>query len=692
MKILGLAALMTASAVPSNCRLYLAGQYDWGNRRGFYLDFEGSKLAELPVILGLADGTDWRFISHRPGFLPDRDYRIRAVIGPDKGALWVDGRLVAESPGRWQPATEAMLEVNYRPAWADELGDWLGIVRTVEVEVSRDRQTVARKSFDWQGAAARPVPLQLFEPGQPASEPLALQAGDTVTVDCQLRFALADLQRWSPLVDRYGQHRFADWPEKVHSDEELRADIAQEDARLAQMPPSPDFDQYGGYLKAGWREAPTGFFRTVRRGGRWWLITPTGHPCFYLGVCSVPAQTWETTPVSGREFLFEWLPPREPPWAAAWNANLWGLEDGTEYVCFYTCNLIRKYGPIGWAEQAEERALRRIRAWGFSGGGKWGAPASMVSLPVLGCGGTPRLANHPDFLDPRGAEAFRQELERQIAPRRDDPRVLGWSLGNEYEEIIKRDDIAAILAAGSETPAKRLLIDQALNEFYGGSLQKLSAAWAVEAADRSALYAATPSPPPEDLEKLRCFYADRYYEFIYRAVKALDPNHLYFGFWIVPGWWENEQDWFLIARHCDVLGYDRYSPTYQSDLVARLQAETDRPTFCGEFSFPAWYQGLRGFGRYGAVSVQEDAEAGDLYARWVRAAAKDPYCIGMTWFLYRDQPITGRGPGHGPRAYHGEHFAFGLVTETDRPKWPMVQRMREANLQAAAWRLEAAAQ
>ena len=59
------------------------------------------------------------------------------------------------------------------------------------------------------------------------------------------------------------------------------------------------------------------------------------------------------------------------------------------------------------------------------------------------------------------------------------------------------------------------------------------------------------------------------------------------------------------------------------------------------------------------------------------------------WFQYRDQPLTGRGPGHGRALTYGEHFAFGLMTMTDRVKWPLFERMRQANLAAA--RVRAAA-
>ena len=200
---------------------------------------------------------------------------------------------------------------------------------------------------------------------------------------------------------------------------------------------------------------------------------------------------------------------------------------------------------------------------------------------------------------------------------------------------------------------------------------------------------ATPDPPPRDVEKLRTVLRGRLHSFLYTTIKDIDPNHLYLGNWIVPGWWVNEEDWRIHARHCDVIGYDRYNREYLEERLQRLQRESDKPTLCGEFGLPAWYEGRRGFGRYPA-NAADDGEAGELYEGWVRGAAADPYCIGLEWFLYRDQHVTGRGPGRGPELVHGEHFAFGIVTETDRVKWPLVQRMREANLQAAIWRQEAA--
>jgi hypothetical protein len=189
---------------------------------------------------------------------------------------------------------------------------------------------------------------------------------------------------------------------------------------------------------------------------------------------------------------------------------------------------------------------------------------------------------------------------------------------------------------------------------------------------------------------LRLFYADRYYAFNYDIIKAVDPNHLYLGCYLCPTCEERVEDLRRIYRHCDVMSYDLYSPAYGNALLGRLEAEFDRPIFIGEFSYPAHYDGRRGYGRF-RVSAKDEAEAGEKYRAWVQAATADPRCVGGTWFQYEDQALTGRGPGHGTAVVYGEHYAFGLVTETDRPKWDLITRMRAANLAAPGGRFAAAA-
>jgi hypothetical protein len=87
-----------------------------------------------------------------------------------------------------------------------------------------------------------------------------------------------------------------------------------------------------------------------------------------------------------------------------------------------------------------------------------------------------------------------------------------------------------MLALGTVAPSKRALVDQALAALYGGDLGALAASWKITAAAVADVYAASPSPPGQDVEALRQFFAMNYYRTLYQTVKSIDPNHLYFGF------------------------------------------------------------------------------------------------------------------------------------------------------------------
>jgi hypothetical protein len=71
-------------------------------------------------------------------------------------------------------------------------------------------------------------------------------------------------------------------------------------------------------------------------------------------------------------------------------------------------------------------------------------------------------------------------------------------------------------------------------------------------------------------------------------------------------------------------------------------------------------------------------------------AATSKHCVALLWFQYRDQPLTSRNLGPANQLVEGENNAFGIVDVTDTPKWDLVSKMRQANLNAASWRLREA--
>jgi hypothetical protein len=480
--------------------------------------------------------------------------------------------------------------------------------------------------------------------------------------EAKFRIVSISSTQFSGAVDRYGQASAGRWPDKVTSDADLKRSLEEEERRMQTWTRRGDWDAYGGLQSAPWHEKATGFFRVTQRDGKWWMISPEGNPLFYTGLCVAPALIWAQTPTRGREHIWQELPPKSGITAELWSDSPWG--DGVpDYFSPHAWNLIRKFGP-DWRQRAVESCARRLDAWAFSGLGKFcdddvpGRPR--VETPKLGS--IAPLVRHIDVFDPAARACVRDYLAGVFQGKAHESRVVGVSVGNEFDEIFTTDEVREVLKSHPESAAAK----------------------AIHAA-----MTISDQPTGEQIEQARQFYAEAYYAFLHATVKELMPNHLYFGFWITPGWWQNEADWDMIVRHCDVVGYDKYALKYGGDdgLVLRLIAKHDKPTIVGEFSFPAWYGGERGFCRY-TTFVETDRDSGEGYASYMRAAAADPRCIGAMWFQYRDEPITGwGGPGHPTNLVIGESFAEGLVDITDRPKWDVVARVRETNLRLTPDRL-----
>ena len=421
----------------------------------------------------------------------------------------------------------------------------------------------------------------VFEPQAPKR---AKRGTGPFSIEALIRFVRTpDLHEFAPFVDRYGQCRHADWPGTLSLTWTLPRMVHEEDRRLAAWGDPSGYDRFGGCKLAGWTEKPTGFFRVGKKGAFWWLISPEGNPCFYVGLCTVPQLQWETTPVTGREFLFEWLPPKDGQYKAAWRQGAWGGDSKIEYVAMHTVNLIRKFGD-DWKKSSLDLAARRLKAWGFSGVGKWGKMEGMPYVPVLWGPDVASLAGHPDVFDADVCAKFKEWLKKEIEPHRDDPCALGGRWATSSRRSSPRARIPEILKKPGDVPARRELIRRVLGANYAGKLDNL---------------------PDADIESMRRHYARAYYRFIYRTIKQIDPNHLYFGFWITPGWWVSEEDWRLISSNCDVIGYDLYSFDFADTMLERLMKESNKPVLLGEFSFPAFYAGQRGFGVYSAFADHE---------------------------------------------------------------------------------------
>jgi len=689
------AVLFPLAALANDCRLTLADQSNWFANMGFYVDLENSptgaasfcQSATLTIDMGVADGAQWRFIGANPAWTMDHDYTAKAVIAASYFELYLDGQLLGHVAGGFAGLPNQDLQAALAPYGDTGASNYLASQSALTAEASSG--VTASGVFP---AGARATPLAMLAPGSMADPtPFVFRAGDslTVTVVFRLTAVSPDLKTYAPYVDQYGQSVYASFAGKIQTDSDLQAAAAEEQTKLAGWGAPSGYDAWGGVLNAGWQDSVTGFFHVAKHNSIWWLISPAGNPCFYIGLDTAPLTSGNNTPTTSREWEFAALPAQTAPYDATWSYWDWG-NTGIASVSFDTWNMIRKYGSDVWQTAATNLTVQRMKAWGFSGFGKWASDAeNLPILPVLWPNNVPVLVQHPDIFDPQVQAVFRGSLQQQMQARVNDPLILGWSFGNEYDEIVTPSEVSSILGMGSSVPAKRALVDEALSAIYGNDVVAMAAAWGVTAASASDLYGALPTPPAADIETLREYYADRYYGFLYQTVKSIDPNHLYFGFWIVPGWWVNATDWQMNAAHVDVIGYDRYSPVFEDSLLRSLAKSTAKPIFLGEFSFPPHYNLMRGYEVYPAAFASDDADAGAQYRTNLEAAARNPWCVGVAWFEYRDEPVSGRGflGETDLDLVEGEDYAFGMVDVADRPKYDLVEQVRTTNLAMAQRRL-----
>jgi uncharacterized protein (TIGR03437 family) len=402
------------------------------------------------------------------------------------------------------------------------------------------------------------------------------------------------------------------------------------------------------------------------------MISPLGNPLFYLGLTSIGDGP---TDITGRQSMFQ-LPPQNGAFAAAYTTA-----QGVTRVSFSVANQIIKYGS-SWQATANTVLHQRFASWGF-GGGKFGTfPADVPSTPVLTHSDVPNAVpgGHPDAFDPNIVSELKTSLAAQMQSSVSSPYIVGWSVGNEIDEIIQSFEVTGILALGSSSPAKMAFVNQALNVLYGGSVSKLAAAWGITATTVAAVYSATnANPPASDVESLRQFYEGTYFSILYKTVKSIDPNHVYFGIWILQ---PNDKDWVVVAANCDVVGFDDFNPSGLSPDLLGLITNTNKPVMIGAWVSAADYAGARGFGWLPSrVMALSDSAAGDAYTQLLTSFAANPYMVGSMIFQYGDGPLTGNGAMSGSAlVIGGNDIAWGMVDLTDTPKYDFVNKVRAANI------------
>jgi len=443
---------------------------------------------------------------------------------------------------------------------------------------------------------------------------VALKIGNfAVTQDEVEDEILAD----GPMVDRFGQWINLDWPGKIKSAEQLNTVWSAEDKEL-EKPQDFGFSRYGGWKAQ--EERATGYFHTAKIAGRWWLVDPDGYLFYSAGMDCVRHQS--STRVSGREKLFEQLPP--------------GSEERAD---FYRANANARYGEEKFVENWKDTQSRRLLNWGFNTVANWSDPSLWENPTVpfvvnlsIGRSGK-NWQRFPDVYSDEFLSSLEKDAAEQCTRFKDEPYLLGYFTGNE-ERWPHRHFIDLILNDSEPTATQRFV-----KEF----LEKNS-------------------DTPETRESLTETLSRAYFQSVCDAIRKADPNHLILGIRWAGG---RAPDSVMKANDVfDVfsLNYYRFKP--DADRIQHLHELTGRPVIIGEFHFGAVDRGYSP----ALVMVQNQRERGVAYQYYVEQTASIPALVGTHYFQYVDQPVTGR--------FDGENYNFGFVSQLDIPYSEMLELAR----------------
>jgi hypothetical protein len=396
--------------------------------------------------------------------------------------------------------------------------------------------------------------------------------------------------------------------------------------------------------------APSSRWSLAADNGVWWLRTPCGDRFYSLGV----------------NILDGGYPERE--------------QGGKTYYSW------RAFAPDlpGWV--AETR--RRLDAWGFNSAGGWSLPPQQLQMPgVINLELGRRARFH--WFDPFApkTESRMMALARDaVAPFRGSPyrigyfsdNEVGWWAGALFVYYSKQP-------AGSATKQRWVAL---LRRHYHDHWRKFAADFVPPTGVGSwpGLLASTAMtrlrPGGGGIAAVREWtgiVAERYYALTERAIRAADPEALYFGDRL-PIYYDPAAV-RAMARHVDAIAAnynvdsgDGWIARYFFDGLGKLSG--DKPVLVTEWFFAARENRTGNINNGHLMTVDTQAERARGAAEATLNFARIPAIVGSQWFQYYDHPKGGRADG--------EDYDFGLVDIDDHPYRRLTAALATANREAPA--------
>lgn len=461
---------------------------------------------------------------------------------------------------------------------------------------------------------------------------------------------LNDPGKFFPFVDEFGQYIHSDWNGKIYSGPQLKERFEKETQELADAKRIAGWNRFGGW-KNGPQLKKSGFFRTEKYRGKWWLVDPEGRLFLSNGInavqffddFTVKAPEWYRTPVTKGQTLD-----------------------------FVRSNLMKKYGGSLFPA-IYERTHKRLELWGLNTIGGWSdgnlcrRKKTPYTLVLFDNGKAPKLGRLYDPFDPEFAKRLDGNMNSdQFKWSINDPYCIGYFVNNELPFEERAAYAKNTIGSKSGTPAKKAM-ERFLADRYK-EIESLNRSWGTDYVSWNDFQQRTALPDPKkakrDLEDFSDRATEEYFRICRQIVKKNAPGQLYLGARF-NGRCHPDMPWLfrIAARHCDVVSFNNYSNSVAQYMRNDLP---DVPLIIGEFALNVRDRGMFNDHLRTAGMTQKDRVEG--YLRYWQGVLVHPNLVGAHWFTWVDQPLTGR--------FDGENYQFGLVDCTDTPYGELASAMR----------------
>lgn len=532
------------------------------------------------------------------------------------------------------------------------------------------------------------------------------------------------------VLDQFGQNAKDKTALHIEDNTQLVKRAQAELAELRSAKPNPNRSRFGGY-KAGPKLEATGFFRTTKLDGKWWMVDPDGYLFFShgpanvrmanlstltgmdfrddrvrqrfndeltpedsMGVIKVPDDIRATKYLSSslRHDLFEWLPDYNEPLAKHYSyrrsTHKGPIPSGETYN-FYRANLERKYGE-NFMTSWYDVTIDRMKNWGFTSFGNWVDPNfyHKEGVPYFANGwiiGDYKTlsgkVNHwglmPDSFDPVFAERAKATIEQIAKEIKNSPWCAGIFIDNEKSWGEREGSVEArygvILDALSkdakDSPAKAAFTKHLKSKYT--DIANLNQSWKTAIADWQTLSAGV-----EFTDYSKAHVADlsimlellgEQYFIVVHNTLAEVLPNHLYMGARMANWGMPDEIIKASTKYSDVLSFNIYEDSMQDHFWQFLEA-VDLPVTIGEFHIGTATDS--GMFNPGIVHASDQKDRARKYKAYMQSVLSKPYMVGAHWFQYTDEPITGR-------ALDGENANIGFVNVTDTPYPELVEAVRE---------------